>query len=90
MTTLGSENRGRSECVEEVARERDRFRRIVWSLVRNAKWVVQDHGGVPLWSNVSWLTGLGCSSAIELCEEFGVDPHERTKEYVCPNCGDVE
>lgn len=32
---------------------------------------------VPVWSFVSDVCGVGSNSAMEICEEIGLDPHEK-------------
>ena len=54
---------------------------IVCSVVKNCKWRVnRDLQGCVLWHAVAELCGCGSTSAIELCEHFGVDPHEKVPE----------
>lgn len=64
--------------LSEIESLEERYRRIIWSVVRNARWFRRDYGGVVLWSVIADLCGLGSTSAIELCEEFSVDPHQMT------------
>jgi hypothetical protein len=54
------------------------WEKIVRCVVRNCKWRVNRNlQGCSLWYAVAELCGMGSTSAIELCEHFGIDPHEK-------------
>lgn len=60
-----------------------RLRSLIHTLLTSLKGVRVngDYGGVPLWSVVGNLMGLGSTSATQLCQEFGVDPHQKTNDW---------
>lgn len=55
-----------------------KWKNIVRSAVRNARLFNNPHvSQSPYWFAVAELCGVGSSSAIELCEMFGMDPHAK-------------
>ena len=47
---------------------------------------VHDLGDHERWVGVSDTFGYGCTSSIELCKEYGFNPHEIVKGAQCPTC----
>lgn len=67
--------------------EEDRFKRMIGCVIRNCRniddSIERDEPGPmtgPVWAKVAFVCGIGSTSAIALCKEFGVDPHEERKE----------
>jgi len=57
---------------ENVVMSKDRMICIILNASRMSKKRFTE--GVPLWSLVSSLTGQGCTTSTEICEQLGLKP----------------
>jgi len=52
------------------------------TIMRNAMRLLKTkYRGRPAWALVADITGFGCTSATEVCQELGIDPCKPFKEF---------